>query len=160
MKNNSSQYILPASIRTCYYFGVFAWIGLLGFAIFMLCVGIHQSTDKLPCFVVAAIFGMLSVIYLVIWIRSYRLVGATYSIDNFTASNQVDRMHIKTSVELGSAKSMRYVHRFYVGKGSFDVAFTIYFNDTFSDDAIGEFEYNIYKTLRAIWSSGSVIIPN
>ena len=157
----AKKYILPPIIRKAYKVGgLFALIGLLVFAIFMLGVGIRQDADKVPCFSVAGIFGALFIGCLIIWSRNYLLIDATYQADHSVVMNCVDKQGIKVSVDLCSALPIEYTHPFYIGKGGFFVEYMIFSPNTLLDSAVSEFEgKSIYKVLRKIWTSGSVIIP-
>lgn len=157
----SQKYILPAEIRKSYKIGgIFTLVGLLAFALFMLVVGIKQDTDKIPCFAVAGIFGILFAGYLMVWLRNCRLIDAVYSIDSSAAVNCVDKLGIRTSVDLRSATAMDYTHAFYIGKGHFDRDYTIYTENANTHSAVSDWEgVNIYKVLKSIWASGSVIVP-
>jgi len=154
-------YILPASIRKSYKVGgFFTLIGLLGFTLFMLGVGLKQDTNRISCFAIAAIFGMVFMGCLITWRKNYSLIDAIYCVDDSAAMNRADKLGIKVSVDLRSAASIDYTHSFYIGKGSFNVEYTIFSANTLSDSAVSAFEgTNIYKILRKVWESGSVILP-
>lgn len=165
MKNTlpfcARKYILPTTIRRFYKVsGLSTIVGLLGFALFMLAVGANQDTDKMSCFAVAAIFGILFIGYLIIWSKNYLLVNATYYADSSVVMNCVDRQNVKVVVDLYSAIPIAYTHTFYVGKGSFSVEYIIFSPNAFLTSTASEFEgLGIYKILKRIWMSGSVIIP-
>ena len=51
------KYIFPEVVRKYYKTcGILTMVGLLCFALFMLGIAIKQDADKLPCFLVSAIF--------------------------------------------------------------------------------------------------------
>jgi len=158
--SQNKGYILPKPLRTGYmFFGFLSSIGLLGFALFMLWLAIDQDTDKIPCFLIAIIFGTAFIVYLLAWIKNRALIESMYYVNNSVAINCVNNIEIQVPMTLNSVRNIDHTHRFYIGKGSLQMKYTIY-SATISDREANELcEDNIYKLLKTIWASNSVIIP-
>lgn len=158
---SDKKYIFPEAVRKYYKTcGILTMVGLLCFALFMLGIAIKQETDKLPCFLISAIFCVLFIGYLIIWIKNYHLVDATYYMEDSVAVNCVDKLGIKSSVVLRSAIFMDYSHSFRLGKASLNVGYTIISDNLHSAHIVNDLEKdNIFKQIEHIWEAGSVIVP-
>ena len=152
----TKRYIFPAMVRKYYKVGgLLALVGLLGFALFMLGVGLKQDFDKIPCFAIAIIFGMMHVGCLIIWIKDYPIIDATYSIDDLTACNRINRLDIQISILLDTAIQKEVLFTFNFGYASLNKRYVVY-----SDNVLPEIDMsNIYRMVKTIWKSGSVIVP-
>jgi len=157
---SDKKYIFPQMLRKYYTVGGLASFGLLMFAFFMLAIGIKQEHDKIPCFIVSGVFGMLYVGTLSIWIRNYRLMAATYYVDNGIVFNCVEKMLPIVSVDLSTAIRKDYTHSFFVAKSAFDVDFVIFSSNGQFESVVNEAKgISIYKTTRKLWASGAVMVP-
>lgn len=161
MQNKShmriKRYIFPAMVRRYYKVGgPLALVGLLGFALLMLGVGLKQNFDKIPCFTIAIIFGIMYVGCLMAWIKHYPIINATYYVDDLVACNRIDRLGNQITVPLDAAIQKEFQYTFHFGYASLNKRYIIYSDNVLPDVDMS----NIYKMVKAIWKSGSVIVPD
>lgn len=158
---SDKKYIFPEAVRKYYkVFGTLGMVGLLCFTLFMLGIAIKQETDKLPCFLISAIFCVLFIGYLAIWTKNYHLIDATYYMEDSVAVNCIDKLGTKISVGLHSAIFTHCTLSFHLGNASLNVGYTIISDNLHSAHIVNDLETdNIFKQIEHIWEAGSVIVP-
>lgn len=150
----SKKYIFPLTIRRYYLFcGPVTFLGLLAFALFMLFVAWIPGSSTVPCCIIGILFVLLSILFAIIWCVNFRLIRATYLVDGVTVHNQVGTQRISLPLCGTIHKSLRYNFNF--GYASFTEEYTIISSNSLTKIDDG----NIYKIVRKIWGSGSVILP-
>lgn len=165
MKNishlHAKKFVFPKTVRKYYKVcGLLTSVGLLGFSLLMLGAGLKQHTNKWPCFLLSIFWGGLYIVYLVTWIRNYYIINAAYYVDDCIACNYINRKNFTISVSLDSAIHSGFRYSFNFGYASSDEHYIIISSKVLSDKITSNIEVrSIYKTVKRIWESGSVIVP-
>lgn len=102
----------------------------------------------------AAIIGAISIYCVIVWLRNYRLLKATYCIDHQTVCNTT-RKDENISISFQKAVKSEFKFSFNFTYASVDAEYIIFSNEELSDIS----SMNIYNAIREIWKANAVIVP-
>ena len=149
-------YIFPKMIRQYYFvYCSISMIAFLGFIIFLFVMAIKQETSRSTAWCVVAFFSTIYIYLLIVWIRNYNLLKATYYIDHQEACNTTKKGSGTIAVSLQKAVQSDFTYSFHFGKASIDEEYVILSNEKIYNLPTN----NIYKAIREIWKSEAIIIP-
>ena len=148
-------YIFPRTIRQFYFiYCRISMIIFLCFIILMFVAGIKQESYRGTGLFVAATLSAIYFYCVIVWLRNYRLLKATYCIDHHMVCNTAEKNE-NISISFQKAVQSEFKYSFNFASASVDAAYVIFANEELGNIS----SMNIYKAIRKIWKANAVIIP-